>query len=315
MNVDTFAENPSIKWYFISSVPFMICILASWYIMKHLLARERQTPYQRGIYENFFHDMASNNPTLWSRVGPRDYIQPKNRLDKIKWLLIRRWSAPEKTIKPSGDRENRPEDSLGAVAKVKKYLTKRWTSQIQSHENLLDTSLSLEDGEDDDSEPDTTVPSGLAGAIEVLSAPATDSLAAKRLTVPEDTRNQQPLAPEWPEPDDRTMPSTARRSRRRSRSRSSAARSSGVLIEEENWHWLNDQGTEGKWVWKSSSSRDNSRGKSRSPPGSPPPPPFRGPGSDDSKRQSWAENQPGGRSSMDAVAMGRHEPTEPESRV
>lgn len=290
--------------------------MASWYIMKHALARERQTPYQRGIYESFFHDMATNNPTLWSRVGPRDYVQPKGRLDKIKWLLIRRWSVPEKTIKPTTDREGRPEDDLGIVSKLKRYLTKRWTSQIQNRERLLDTSLSLEYG-DDGSDADITVPSGLASAIEVLSAPATDSMAATRLAVPEDTRNRQPLAPEWPEPEDRTMPSTARRSRRRSRSRSrsSAGRSSGVLIEEENWYWLHDQGTEGKWVWRSSSSRDISREKSRSPPGSPPPPPFKGRGSDDSKRESWADNQPGNRSSIDAVTMARHEPTEPESRV
>ncbi|KAK2757958.1 hypothetical protein FQN54_004364 [Arachnomyces sp. PD_36] len=317
MNVDTFSENPSIKWYFIASVPFMACILALWYIMKHVLARERQTPYQRGIYESFFHDMATNHPTLWSRVGPRDYIQPRSRMDKIKWLLIRRWSAPEKTIKPTSDHETKPEDDLGAVSKMKRYFIRRWTSQIKAREKLTDAELSLEDGEDNISEPekpDNIVPAGIAGAMEVLSAPATESMATKRLTVPDDTRNQQ-LVAEWPEPEDRTPQSGVRRSRRRSRRSSSAARSSGVLVEEEDWHWLHEQGTEGRWVWRSNS-RSRSRGKS--PPGSPPPPPFRGrgPSADDSKSESGAENHPSGSgNSIDAMAMGGRGPTEPDSKV
>lgn len=313
MNVDTFAENPSIKWYFITAVPFMVCILALWYIMKHVLARERQAPYQRGIYESFFHDMATNSPTLWSRVGPRDYIQPKGRLDKFKWLLIRRWSAPEKTIKPT-DHESKPEDDLGAVSKMKRYLIRRWTSQIQSRERLTNSELSLEDGDDDSSDQEGMVQGGLAGAMDVLTAPTTDTMASKRLTVPEDTRNQK-LVADWPEPVEQIVPPARRRSLRRHRRSSSAARSSGVLIEEENWHWLQQQGKEGKWVWRSSSSRDHSRGKS--PPGSPPPPSMRMQSGDDSKSESGAENnQPGGGNSMDAMAVGRHpEPTQPESKV
>ena len=304
MNVDTFADNPSMKWYFISAVPFMACILGMWYIMKHILARQRQTPYQRGIYENFFHDMSTANPTLWSRVGPRDYVQPKGRVAKIKWLLIRRWSAPEKTIKAAPGRESTPEDDLGAVSKLKRYLIRRWTSQIQTSHVLDNSELTLEDG--DASELDNMVPESLAVAARVLTAPATDELATKRLTVPEDTRNR-PVT-DWPEPTDPSPPTATRRhSMRRHRRSSSAGRSSGILIEEENWHWLHEQGQEGKWVWRSSSSRDHSRGKS--PPGSPPPPPRRGGEESPNRDSTVIENLPG----MDAMALGK--PSEPPKEL
>lgn len=35
MNVDTFQQNPSLKWYFISAVPLMIIILLAWLTTKH----------------------------------------------------------------------------------------------------------------------------------------------------------------------------------------------------------------------------------------------------------------------------------------
>src|SRR5438034_1091589 len=130
MNVDTFTNNPSIKWYFVTAVPFMLCIFALWYIMKYLAA-DRRTPYRRSIYETFFHDMATTNPALWSRTGPRAYIVPKGRFDKLKWLLIRLWSAPEKTIRSStGDGSSI--DNLSTMSKLKRYLIRRWTAQIET---------------------------------------------------------------------------------------------------------------------------------------------------------------------------------------
>lgn len=35
MNVDTFQQSPSLKWYFVSVVPLMICILLAWLTTKH----------------------------------------------------------------------------------------------------------------------------------------------------------------------------------------------------------------------------------------------------------------------------------------
>ncbi|QSS59042.1 hypothetical protein I7I51_08474 [Histoplasma capsulatum] len=134
MNVDTFADNPSIKWYFISCVPFMLCVLAAWYVVKHIIARQRQTPYQRGIYENFFHEMATENPSLWSRMGPREYVRPDGHIARLKWHLVKRWSAPEKTILASPKSDDEGVDSLGAVSKLKRYFICRWTAQIAANQ-------------------------------------------------------------------------------------------------------------------------------------------------------------------------------------
>ena len=43
MNVDIFASNPDIRYYFASAVPMMAVVLVGWYIVKHILARRRQT--------------------------------------------------------------------------------------------------------------------------------------------------------------------------------------------------------------------------------------------------------------------------------
>lgn len=39
MNVDTFANDPSIKWYFIAAVPFLICVMISWLFFKYCMKR------------------------------------------------------------------------------------------------------------------------------------------------------------------------------------------------------------------------------------------------------------------------------------
>lgn len=51
MQVDTFSNHPSIKWYFIAAVVLMAVVLLGWYIVKYFLLRRRQTPYSRGIYD------------------------------------------------------------------------------------------------------------------------------------------------------------------------------------------------------------------------------------------------------------------------
>ncbi|PGH28677.1 hypothetical protein GX50_08580 [[Emmonsia] crescens] len=265
MNVDTFADNPSIKWYFISCVPFMLSVLAAWYIVKHVIARQRQTPYQRGIYENFFHNMATDNPSLWSRAGPRDYVRPKGRLARLKWYLIRRWTAPEKTIQAKPDTADHGVDSLGAVSKLKRYLICRWTSQIAASQPVDPSSVgSLEAGEanydieaSDLAAESHVVAEGLAEATEMLVIPATPIVegtfafeeATARLAVPAaDTAGDEGrLSRRW-----------SRRHRHQSRN-SSGNTSSGILVEEEDFRWLSERGKEGKrFMWRSSSSRDRS---------------------------------------------------------
>lgn len=247
MNVDTFAEDPSMKWYFIVSVPFMLAVMIGWYVLKHFLASRRQTPHQRGIYEHFFNDMATDNPSLWSRGGPRSYITPKGRIAKIKWRLIKSWSAPQKTIR--SDRQNNEDDDLGTVSQIKRYLIRRWTSQIARDESPDQASaLSLEAGDhfhdDGDSEvAHSVVAEGLANATELLVIPATPAA--------------EPVF-EVPEPESgSSLPHGRRLSFRRHRKSSSSNRNSGILVEEEDWHWLSERGKAGKqWAWRTSSSRE-----------------------------------------------------------
>ncbi|EQL36643.1 hypothetical protein BDFG_02006 [Blastomyces dermatitidis ATCC 26199] len=269
MNVDAFADNPSIKWYFISCVPFMLCVLGAWYVVKHVIARQRQTPYQRGIYENFFHDMATENPSLWSRMGPRDYVRQKGYLARLKWYLIKRWSAPEKTIQARRESDDHGVDSLGAVSKLKRYLICRWTAQIAASQPVdpssagsLDAgqvSFDLEAG--NPAEESHVVVEGLAEATEMLVIPATPVIEGafsleeptSRLVAPAmytTTNDEARLSRRW-----------SRRHRHQS-SDGSGDRSSGILVEEEDSRWLSERGKEGKrFMWRSSSSRDRNEAK------------------------------------------------------
>ncbi|KAF2449971.1 hypothetical protein P171DRAFT_440396 [Karstenula rhodostoma CBS 690.94] len=37
MNVNVFANDPALQWYFIAAIPFFICIMISWLLFKHLM--------------------------------------------------------------------------------------------------------------------------------------------------------------------------------------------------------------------------------------------------------------------------------------
>lgn len=129
MNVDTFQDGtPSIKWWFIVAVPMMLLVLALWYIVKHMLAQRRQDPLVRGTYEHLFHDFSTEHPTLWSRNGPREYVEPTGRVSRWKWYLLTKWFAPAKTIAARG--YDQDIDGLGAWARVKRSLAIRWLPGI-----------------------------------------------------------------------------------------------------------------------------------------------------------------------------------------
>lgn len=146
MNVDLFEQNPKIKWYFITVFPFvsshppprgiphthlpppqMILVIVSWYTLKHLLARHRQTPQQRGIYEAFYVDLHNRRPELWTRQGPRDYVKPATRVSRIKWWLMLRWAKTNR-IQPRSLTDDEP---IGAWNRVKRYFVAKWTTQIE----------------------------------------------------------------------------------------------------------------------------------------------------------------------------------------
>ncbi|CUS11241.1 unnamed protein product [Tuber aestivum] len=132
MNVDTFAESPSVKWYFIVAVPFMVAVVISWYLLKHWLTRHRQSPHRRGVYEALYADLHNRRPELWSRAGPRNYVQPKGRASKIKWWLMLHWMSPKRLLPPRPPAGQALDDEpIGAYNRLKRYLVRKWTPEIE----------------------------------------------------------------------------------------------------------------------------------------------------------------------------------------
>lgn len=233
MNVDTFGSDPSIKWYFVSAVPLMLLVLILWYIIKHLLARKRQTPYQRGIYEHLFRDLATTYPQLWSRSGPRPFIRPQGMMSRIKWNLILYWNRPDRTVRAGAPDPDSDQDELGAWARCKRTLTRRWTSQLRSPAPVGTSSSSLEEGGADDL---GLIGGGVSGITELLALPATEhaeNLPGGML--------QLPLSPGSRARQQRLSPRRSSSDRPTSKG-SSAGRDSGVLIEEEALSWLQELG-------------------------------------------------------------------------
>lgn len=225
MNVDLFNPgDPSVRWYFASAIPMMVLVLFLWYFIKHALAAERQTPYQRGIYENMFYQMAQGHPQLWSRSGPRSEFSPRTPLGKLKWRLIVWWNRPEKTIR-SGKQDSEYDD-LGAVESFKRMLTRRWTSQITVYENEAASSSTstLQDFS-------TVVQGKTAGDEVVYNPPPDDELPAGMLEVPV---HQAP--PQMMSRIVQPRPSSA--SPRPSSRGSSGNRNSGIMVEEEGPDFL-----------------------------------------------------------------------------
>lgn len=189
MNVDAFAGDPSIKWYFIAAVPLMLLVLILWYMLKHALAARHQTPYQRGVYESMFHDLAVAHPDLWSRTGPRRHIQPISFFDRLRWRLLQRWFDPKRTVnKPPADPDEDVGGSgLGSYARFKRMLARRWLGTIRARRrnSLGDSEAGL----------------GLmdASALESLVAASTPVMAAESPEIRSVTRaNLERLSPSRP---------------------------------------------------------------------------------------------------------------------
>ncbi|KAL8909275.1 MAG: hypothetical protein Q9207_000285 [Kuettlingeria erythrocarpa] len=253
MNVDTFSDDPSLKYYFASAVPVMLFVLILWYIIKHALARRRQTPYQRGVYEHLFRDLATSYPQLWLRSGPRQFIRPQGMLGRIKWNLIVYWNQPEKTSgAPDPDSDD---DDLGVWARCKRMLTrsKRWTADLSTPAPVATVSSMVEEGRADNL---GFISDGISGITELLSLPVTEH--AKNLP---GGVLELPLSPGSRARQQRASPRRSSAARPTSKGSSSAGRDSGVLIEEEAMNWLQEFGRRGREF--TSGVRRNSRDDSR----------------------------------------------------
>ena len=257
MNVDTFVRQPSIKWYFIIAVPFMLCVIVLWYVLKHVLARQRQSQYRRGIYEEFFHDLAVEHPQVWSRVGPRDYVVPQGRVARFQWWLIKRWSTPEKTIRAANlAAESGARDDLDSWSRCKRYLIRKWTAQLKLAPKTADSAGFLEDGRSDIDDDAVDLPAGLENATQLMNYPVTptlENMPGGMLTIPVTRNERRPGSPDL-----RPASAVSRLSAisiagkvsdRRASSRgsnSSDGRNSSVMIEEEDPSWLTELASQGQ---------------------------------------------------------------------
>ena len=250
MNVDTFMNDPSIKWYFVAAVPMMLSVLILWYVIKHILARNK-TPYYRGIYEHLFHEMATtyplvsispnlslhfrdrsilitNSSQLWSRSGPRETIKPEGTLARLKWGLVLYWNRASKTIRAGKSSRDVDYDDLGAWSRCKRTLTRIWTSQIRVTEaievdGLVGPLEGVADGEARNSTGDNT---------ELFVLPRQEYSEIRPGGMAKATVSQTPWS--------KRLSSTSNPSGvgRPSSQGSSAGRNSGVMVEEERPNWL-----------------------------------------------------------------------------
>ena len=238
MNVDTFSGDPSIKWYFVAAVPLMVCVLLFWFFIKHFLARRRQTPYQRGIYEDLFHELATRYPSLWSRNGPRDFIKPKSFIDRLKWRLVLTWNSPGKTIKAGSTNGSSEYDELSTWSRCKRKLTRRWTSQIRNIDQAAqdESTNSLEEGVTNEK---GTSSDDSVNAVELLALPALQASKkdpSSMLEVPQQPSFLKRQGSVSPQRKSVERPGSAG---------SSGTRNSGVIVEEEKTSWLRELAQKG----------------------------------------------------------------------
>lgn len=129
MNVDTFEGNPSIKWFFITSIPVLIVVLVLWYSVKHSLSTQRQNPLRRGVYESLYQDLSTDYPHLWTRRGPKPDLTMVGMFGLIKWRLVTRWFGSDKLHK-KGD-YNPAVDEFSFWSRIKRYLVRRWLPELR----------------------------------------------------------------------------------------------------------------------------------------------------------------------------------------
>ncbi|KAH9869191.1 hypothetical protein IAQ61_006396 [Plenodomus lingam] len=128
MNVDVFAANPQIKWWFITSVPVLLTVLVLWYAVKHSLSRQRQNPLRRGVYEALYYEFATEHAELWTRGGPREDVVPVGWANALRWRLLTTWFGGDKLRLVR--RTDPATEEFGTWSRVKRYLAKRWLDEL-----------------------------------------------------------------------------------------------------------------------------------------------------------------------------------------
>ncbi|KAK4497841.1 hypothetical protein PRZ48_010495 [Zasmidium cellare] len=246
MNVDAFADNPSIGWYFLAAVVLMIFVLLLWYCVKHSLQRSRQTPFQRGLYESLFNDLEEEYPQLWTSAGAAEDVEPQGTWNRIKWRLIRRWFAPEKTINKRLYSALAPDDQrseLGAWAAIKQQLLFRWLGEMRlSHQqDILEL---VEAGASSSTEAHYEMET--INELAKHSTPVVVAEAEPAAVAPIARYGLRPLTPE------------ERRQSLTSEGRPSSRGSSGIMIEERN---LSDSESDAGEVGASSSTQRGRTGR------------------------------------------------------
>ncbi|KAF2746894.1 hypothetical protein M011DRAFT_519517 [Sporormia fimetaria CBS 119925] len=129
MNVSLFEPLPSVKWFFVASVPLFVAVIVGWYGVKHTLSSTRRSPLRRGVYEALYYDLAEAYPGLWTRRGPRGDVVPIGWWSGVKWGLINKWFDPEHTIKVK--EIDAADSELGSWSRVKRWLVHRWLQEIR----------------------------------------------------------------------------------------------------------------------------------------------------------------------------------------
>lgn len=223
MNVDTFADNPSIGWYFLVAVILMIFVLLLWYCVKHSLQRSRQTPFQRGLYESLFNDLENEYPQFWTSTGAVESVEPEGFWGRMKWRLIKRWFSRERTIDKRLYSALAPDDQrseLGAWAAFKQQLLLRWLGEIRVSQRQTDALELAEVGGSSGSEAHYEMES--VNELAKHSTPLAVAEAQPTAVAPMSTYGLRPLTPE------------ERRQSLTSEGRPSSRGSSGIMIEERN---------------------------------------------------------------------------------
>ncbi|KAK5285037.1 hypothetical protein LTR16_004804, partial [Cryomyces antarcticus] len=198
MNVSVIKDDPSIKWHFVSAVIIMLLVPFLWYFVKHSLAAQRQTPYERGIYEQIYNEFATQHPQLWSRSGPRDRVVPEGALSTLKWRLIKYWFAPNKTIhKKTLDSD--PASDCGTLSRLERCLTVRWLRQIQTQPGTSITAAELGETGLGASLSTVTELLPMATSIALAQAEPTAATAMKYILSPPTRRPNRPASPKGSE--------------------------------------------------------------------------------------------------------------------
>ncbi|KAF2848187.1 hypothetical protein T440DRAFT_454699 [Plenodomus tracheiphilus IPT5] len=130
MNVDVFAENPNLKWWFITSVPVLLTVIILWYGVKHNLSSQRQNPLRRGVYEALYYEFSTAHASLWTRGGPRDDVVPVGWWGVLRWRLMTRWFGREKLRLGRGGVDPAATEEFGSWSRVKRWLVRRWLNEL-----------------------------------------------------------------------------------------------------------------------------------------------------------------------------------------